>query len=575
MQPVPIPTDEQIKAATPTPDPRLDPSTHAQMPPVYYGGKAGGAAFIADKVLTGWLAGTKIANERKHQQMVDEVSSAKTGLDYIGQAYRAAVESGDQQRIKETSGALSEAWNDYLNKAEKYSLPDAKIDQKTGKPKKEGVGQRFKEAFSGGPAPNLGIAHSTLGMLRKTDPREMYGPSKAEQQQAKLTDLQVSGAERQEREAKGKDEAMARYQRYGAKPDSQLTPEERKDREFIDSYYFGKSKEQLIRDNLLGKITDGAKLNDNERQLAESYGWIKPNVVNTVVNQTVDAKGRPINELVSIGPDGKIVGRQMLGRGYVGPDQADIATKMINGQVQALTKLAKKAHPEWDEQTLYKYALSQVGRGAAGTEDWLTQQQAADTFNRAAVNVLKKHQRMVKDPQGHETQTYDQIGAFATHALLAQDDEGLYHYGSTLGIKPQQETTGWLWWKKNAPPTIGGLNEKDAQSLENQFLAEVRAEIKAQNKKASDADIDKLMPKALLAQGIPNPPGQQPQAAQNRAMPGAPEQNQPGEQTYVVKLPNGQTVQKRMSKEQADYLKSQGINVEQSGMITNIGMAVP
>src|SRR6266404_654341 len=178
MDPIPIPQGSSVQVQ---PDPRTDPSTAPQMPPVYYGGKTGSAAYLADNVLRGWLAGTKLGRERQEKKMADEVGAAKIGLDYIGNAYRSAVESGDKASIAEAKKALDKAWDSYLTHAEKYAIPDEAVDAKTGKPKKPGIGSKIKEGFMGGPQPHIQIAHAAIAALRKTDPAVHYGPSKEDE----------------------------------------------------------------------------------------------------------------------------------------------------------------------------------------------------------------------------------------------------------------------------------------------------------------------------------------------------------------------------------------------------------
>lgn len=571
MTPLPQPQPQPMQA--PISDSRLDPNTAAPVPPVYYGGKGGAVAKIADSVLRGWLAGTSIANQRKQQKMTDEVSGAKTGLDFIGQAYRSAVESGDPAKIKKAEGALSEAWNDYLNKAEQYAIPDAKTG-KDGKPKKPGLGSKIKEGLMGGQSPHIGMAHSSLEMLRKTDPRSMYGPSKAEQQQAESTDIDLQMKKSGLTQQKAKDEAMKRYEEYGTKKDSELTAEQRKDRDFIEQYWFGRSKEQQLRDSLIGTVMNGGQLTEQQRQYAEAQGIIKPNVVSTQLIQGVDEKGRPINQIVALGPDGKMVGTpQKIGNAYVPPDQAQLAGRMVDAQVSALIKVAKKAHPEWDDKTAYQFALSSVAPAAGGVGDWFTKNQQADVTNRAINAVLQKHASKHKDPNGNEVQDYDQIGAFANRALVSPGNDGRYYYLSQLGITPEKHTH---WFGADDPDTIAGMTQQQAAREEAQFLAELRAELKKQNPKMADSDLDKLVPQPLIRVGNKdvgfdrrpgNPVEQQdvgfrnPHGNDPRAL-----SSPPGTQSmYSVLLANGQRVQRRMSPEYVQALKAQGLEVTLMG----------
>lgn len=151
-------------------------------PDVYYGGKTGAVADVANKFLTGWMAGKKIKEDKLRNQAATSIGSAKSAVDLIGQSYRAAVESGDQDKITTTSAALKEAWSNYVGKAEMYVAPPE--DQK------KGVKSKLKDAFVA-QGPQL-YQQATLDILKQTDPTSMYGPSKREQLQQKAAEGQIA-----------------------------------------------------------------------------------------------------------------------------------------------------------------------------------------------------------------------------------------------------------------------------------------------------------------------------------------------------------------------------------------------
>ena len=552
----------------------------AQMPPVYYGGKTGSIAFMADKVLTGWLAGTKMAQERKAKQMANEVGAAKTGLDYIGQAYRAAVESGDQKKIAETKSALSEAYNDYLNKAEKYAIPEDTGKKTTGQKIKSGL-KRFAQ---GGENPHLDIAKSTLDIMRKTDPTQLYGPSKQEQQQSEVLDMQTKQMKDQQRD-------QDRWAEIAQKDPSKLTDQDKRFQEYYEYKNFGQTPAQQrldqTKDQLLTKIAGGQQLSDQERTLAENFGFIKPKVTSTQIRTIQDKNGNPVSQLISIGPDGQVVGTQNLpGKDYIGPNQAQMAGQMINAQMSAMMKWGAKMHPEWDPKTpegqkaLTQWAMRTLYPPTAGTIDWADKNAQMDTMNRALQAVLAKHKKEYKDPNtGAPTTSYDEMGNAVLGNLVSTTDDGRYAYMPSLA--PGQKEGGSSWynpWSWGDKPTEkwSGMTREQLNSQERQFQAELRAELKKQNPKLPDTEIDKMMPPMLTrqqAQGqqMAAPPGETtPRAMQppptakgfpTLETPPAPQ----GEKWFTVTLPDGTKANRSMSQEYADALQARGVTVTPVG----------
>jgi len=586
FQMTPLPTP----AASPTPvETYADQQKQqggAQMPPVYQGGKAGGLAFLADKLWTGWLAGTKVANQKKQDKMTQEIGAAKTGLDYIGQAYRAAVESGDEKKIAETKGALSEAYKDYLDKSEKYALPEGK----DGKAKKPGAKDRLKAA-AGMENPHTNVAHSTLDIMRKTDPSQLYGPSKREQQETKVLDMQTKQMEEQQQQ-------HDRWTKIATQdPSKPLSPEDKKFQEFYEYEHFGKTKNDQIKDDLLGKVVSGGKMSDQERQVAENMGLIKPKVTNTTTRTIMGPKGQPQTQLVSIGPDGAVVGTQILpGNEYVPPNQAQMAGQVINAQMGAMMKWGAKAHPEWDQNTpdgkkaLTNWALSSVVGGTAGANaDWYTKNQQMDVMNRALGAVLQKHTKEYKGPDGTPQTQRDDLASAMMGNIVSTTDDGRYAYMPSLAQGQKEGESSWYkpWtWGSEGTEKWSGMTREQLNDSERRFQAELRAELKKQNPKLGDTEIDKMVPSMLTsqkaggqqmqpppsqgsAQAMQPPPGQDGGVRSALAksalgvQPGP--QAPPGEQWYTVRMPDGSTPIRHMSPEYAEALKARGITVQPSG----------
>ena len=539
----------------------------AQMPPVYYGGRAGSAAFIADKVLSGWMAGRKIAIQRQQDKMAQEVGAAKTGLDYIGQAYRAAVESGDQQKIKETTQALHEAYNDYLNKAEKYALPEDEGKKKT-------TGQKIKSGLKrfamGGDNPHLPMAVSSLEVMRKADPTQLFGPSKQEQQQSDLLDMQT----RQMKEAQ---QDYARWKELSDKPESEWTPKDKQFHARYEEEHFGKTTEQQLKDDLLTKLASGQQLNTQQKQLAENFGLVKPNQTTAQVRTVRGPNGQPQSQIIPITttPDGQVsvgVPIKLPGQDYVGPNQAELAGQVINSQMQALMKFGAKAHPEWNQKTadgrqaLTSWALTTLYPPTAGTVNWGDQNAKMDAMSRAINAVVRRHMSKRKDPNdpNREIESSDPMLNAMMGNVITTSGDGRYVYLPSLGPASKTDPSWWakLWGSKPAE-SWSGLTRDQLYTQERMFQAELRAELKNQNKKMPDSQIDSWVPQALSRPQMENmPSGPTTAQAADRTMENMPDGGQE-EHVYIVTFPNGGTATRTMSPEYADALRARGIKVEQ------------
>jgi hypothetical protein len=562
FQMTPFPVPEAAQPSVQTSEPRQnDMQAPPQMPPVYYGGKTGGAAYLADNVLKGWLSGVKMGHERKAQQMSQEVSSAKTGLDLLGQAYNAAQESGDAKRITETKAALSEAWSDYLNKAEKYAMPEPTKGGKKSAASK--VGGFLKEGFGGGENPHLNIAHSTLDILRKTDPTQFYGRSKEQQDEAKLRQQQSELFGVQLDEAKKAQSQKDTWEKIAQIPTEKLTPEQVKQKEYLEYTLFGKSKAEQQKDFLLEKAISGKlPATGPEHDLAIQLGVIRPDVTSTQLRTVDDGKGHPKTQVVAFDQNGKLVGQpyDLPGKDYVPPDQAQIAQRTLDGQVRTLVNWSKKAHPEWDEKTRYQFALSAVTSGQSrSTDDWFMKNQEQDVMSRGLQAVLTKHQHYSQSGG----RTYDDIGN-AMQAFIGEAD-GRYSWVPNLGPKETH------WFGKD--DTYGGYTQSQLRDYENTIRTELRTELKKLNPKLDDAAIDRMMPQSMFTKsGQMAPPPGAGSGAAPQAMstpPGA-----PGSQkvTYTMTRPDGSVVAQDITEEEK-YAMEQDRTMRGVSFVKNSGMS--
>lgn len=187
-------------------------------PTVYYGGKTGAIADVADKVLKGWMAGKYLGEQKAREKAASQIGTMKDAVDTVGQAYRAAVEGGDPKKIEAAGNVLKQQWDEYNAAREKYVVPSDL--GKDGKKKSTAAkaGGAVKGAFAPhGPELYLQAA---LNASKQIDPRDLYGPSKKEEQETKLTNLQTKEAELSVEEKTAKKSAQDEYNKAVAGGDA-------------------------------------------------------------------------------------------------------------------------------------------------------------------------------------------------------------------------------------------------------------------------------------------------------------------------------------------------------------------
>ena len=157
---------------------------------------AGAAAYVASQLLTGWMAGRQQAQQKKLENARMDIQGAKTAYDVTAQAYQDHIDQGldpnnpeDKKKLDASKMAVSAAWTNYLDRAQKYSVPD-----EGGKPKKKGGKEKVHDAFMG-QDPQMYV-DSSLKILRSGGaPALSYGTSQEEKNRLELQKKQLAEAD--------------------------------------------------------------------------------------------------------------------------------------------------------------------------------------------------------------------------------------------------------------------------------------------------------------------------------------------------------------------------------------------
>lgn len=268
MDPIPIPQFQPVQTKSPQ-DIGMQPIPSTNQAP-YYGGKPGVMADYANNFLQGWMTGKKIKEDKLRNKAADSIGAAKSAVDVVGQSYRTAVESGDQEKVTSTKKALTAAWSNYIGMAEKYVAP-------ADDGKKKSVGKKVKDAIVPH-GPEL-YQQTTLNILKQTDPTTMFGPSKEDQlrqqkeqsqadeasQRKKITDLDLE-------EHKKVDDAVSTYQKALLSGDTKAQDDAARNLEVLGRKVELPSKqkiEQQISETALGALDKMKQPNMQFGQLSD------------------------------------------------------------------------------------------------------------------------------------------------------------------------------------------------------------------------------------------------------------------------------------------------------------------
>lgn len=228
LDPLPIPEADQVDVQPSRPTATEQMAGQPLPPSAGWVSKSGAGAYIASNILTGWMAGKHMAEQRRLERARAQVSGARQLYDTANQAYQNAVQQGmtpeqanklesdkiwgiisDEDKAKldqfnTTKRNLNTAYQNYLNTAEQYAFPDAGG-------KRPSFGKRLKREFTA-QSPEL-YAQSSLDLMKKMRPEDlaMYGMTQ-EQRNALL--IQQQDIERNNQLiAAGKEDADKRAHR--------------------------------------------------------------------------------------------------------------------------------------------------------------------------------------------------------------------------------------------------------------------------------------------------------------------------------------------------------------------------
>ena len=205
LDPLPIPQPQEQQAENPAVPPAAKPQEG-----MGWVKPSGAGAYVASQILTGWMAGRHVAQQRKMDTAKQNVVGAKTTYDVVADSYKSLIDQGlgnsdkpeDKQKLEAAKTAASHAWDNYLNVAQKYSTPDDDGQKKSkGKKFEKGVHDAFM-----GQDPQF-FLDSSLKVLRNTGaPVLSYGTSQDEKNKQKL---QQQTIEQNEQVIKQKSNALA------------------------------------------------------------------------------------------------------------------------------------------------------------------------------------------------------------------------------------------------------------------------------------------------------------------------------------------------------------------------------
>ena len=540
---------------------QVEPGRNLEPPPQYqnYQGSWGGvAASYADKFLTGWMAGKKIAEDKKRNDAAQKLGTLRSSVDQAGQAYRKAYELGDQAEIERTGKILTQQWAEYNQAKEAYVFPEQQIDPKTGKPKGGGIKGGLKRAFVPH-GPEL-FVRAAVEHDKQFDIRKSYEPGKQERQEATLRDWEME-------DRKNARDAHTRWQKV-----SQTAPDQRTkdDQQFMQMYeyeYFHKSPGEQLRDDLWAKVLGGQQLNKQEHDAAVNLGMLRPDVVKTTMWTKMGPGGKPQTVLISLDPDSKIVNSQpMPGTDYVPPNQAQVAGEVIDSSVNRLVAYAKKAYPGWaktgadgkpDDAKYYQFALSTIQPYAAGVRDWDSEAARQAATAEALEQLMKPHLREVKGEGGISAPTPDAFYSTVMGTIIQRDPRtGELGFLAELGVKPESH-----WFNED---TYRGMTKQQLidgeRQIHGQFRALFRAAMKKRYPRITDEQVDSMMPKMIMgpqfqgaAPGLTPTPGEQ---ATSGAGAGA-----GGPITATFQTPDGGRYTTQTTQQYIDEARNNGVRV--------------
>lgn len=482
MDPLPLPDDTPVKNEEQRQTQNVQQAS--QVPRgAGFAPKSGQIAYYAHNILQGWMAGRHIQAEKKLNKAKEDVTQSQSIYNTLADVWTKNLQAGktaDDPEMQKLSKDIGAAWTNYVNTADKYTSPPD-----DGKNKKKSLGARIgggaKKALMTNTDPEL-YRSASINILRQSGPPVL--------KESASTQDKAANAEAQDRMDMLKNKKE--WQALAAKDPSTLSKDEQARLDGLERTLFPKTTEQTIKDSLLKKAMAGTQLSQNEREMAENMGILKPGVTNTL--QWKDQTGN--DYLIALDKDGKEVGRRKLGKGYVPPDQAELSNRMFQNQINALVSEYKRSFPikpgtdsQQVDQDAHRFALMSVTGFKSFGKNPMEAERNQFIVDKALKAVIGEDK--------------EKKAAYGNFVVSPQDDpNGLFFYRTNLVDPVQAEKEHWFW--SNTPAQYsGGLTKDELPGAEREFRVRLRTALKKQNPKLSDDEINQLMPPPIYIDGGP------------------------------------------------------------------------
>lgn len=469
------------------------------VPSVYYGSEAGGIAHVADSVLTGWMAGKKLKEDKLRQNAAENIGAAKSAVDVIGQNYRTAVENGDQDKIASTKQALQAAWKNYVGQAEQYVQPPPGD--------KKGLKDKAKQALLPN-SPQL-YQQATLDILKQTDPTSMYGPSKKEQLQQKAAEGQIAEqGTRQKLEDLSLDQQTKingiRNDYMNAVANGDVAAQQ-KASQGLNAY--GQKVELPSEQQLRQQVTQSALDGMKELQSGKNFAQLSDLQRSAMVKEGIAAqvKNGPEAYQAEVGPNKRFKTEYDAQRQYL----IDERTSRVMGMKPTLLEDLRNSqkiilqHDLQDPATAKQYGIDPLKPGQQPPQ-WLVEKEAEKRYKE---NSEDKNENKIYSDIAVNKITTKALNTFSpveqeaikSGFLSKDDDTGL----STLNPNPDFN---------NVP----GMNADQAQTLYNSFRNRSKTWYSELYPGADEATIEKRLGPAPAGAGSGKPSFTPPPATMNQ-----------------------------------------------------------
>lgn len=458
---------------------QIDQPPSPQPPGAGAMGTGGKIADVASNFLSGWLKGKQGAEQKKLAMAQQSVEGAHYAFQ-IAQT-NAAQTANDPNATPDVKAkaeaARTQAWNSYLDVADKYTQPEKGKGGKGEGATFNGtsVKDHLKQAF-GAEDPHM-FAQASMALLRKSGPPPL--PQKSSQDQ--LADLQLKGQKDINSAIDGLVEA-----RRGGDPKAIAAAEQK----VHDVQGQVQTPSQKLEDSLATatqSFMKGEEVNPQTKAALEARGFI-PKPVEPNVFLQADDKGMLYS--VSVDPTtGKTTkSASPIMKTRVPPDQRQEAYAIFKDQLNQLGTMLKGAHPDWsDEQIKQEQSKAMLSKEfgikvAPRMSPGQSQTSVAKALNEVVNTMLEPDEQK-------------QAQAILTRAQGVGGGGWMFR----KDIAPRTGLVGW--WDKNAmfgmkDKTPGGMTEQEADALDQKVRAATRQVMR--DKMGMDPDqIDALVPETM------------------------------------------------------------------------------